>query len=210
MTHDYKRALLNWMQRSLLSSREADKGMRLVHVTPPIKTRWLGSVCEASWSPAEMPLTYATAPTVIDNTDRSDVPLLANSVANVTRFTPVARFSSAFRSCRVPLAGEIGAQIVSVYKRFAEGRGCQQLRESNALSAASHRARSSFAILRFKSSMGPQEPTSEGWWAEVLAGIRTRANPTDVTKAPLGAPIFLRPPIPPEQRLATHLQPPTL
>jgi hypothetical protein len=95
-----------------------DKGMRLVHVTPPIQTRSLGSVCEASWSPAEMPLTYATAPTVIDNTDRSDIPLLANSVANVRRFTPVARFSSAFRSRRVPLAGEIGAQIVSVYKRF--------------------------------------------------------------------------------------------
>ena len=88
-----------------------DKGLRLVHVTPPITIRSLGTVCEVKWAPAEMPLTYASAPTVIDNTGWSDFPLLAGSVANVKR-------SSAFRSRRVPLASEVGAQLIAVYKRF--------------------------------------------------------------------------------------------
>jgi hypothetical protein len=95
-----------------------DKGLRLVHVTPPITTRSLGTVCEVKWAPAEMPLTYASAPTVIDNTGWSDFPLLAGLVANVKRSTPVGRFSSAFRSRRVPLASEVGAQLIAVYKRF--------------------------------------------------------------------------------------------
>jgi hypothetical protein len=105
-------------------------------------------------------------------------------------------------------AREVAPNISAIWKWC--DRSSQQLRESNALSAATHRARSSFAVQRFKSSMGTQEPTSEAWWAEVLAGIRTLVNSTDVTKAPPGAPIFPRPPIPPEQRLATHLQLPTL
>jgi hypothetical protein len=37
-----------------------DDGLRLVHVTPPISVRSVGDICEAFWSPAEMPLTYAT------------------------------------------------------------------------------------------------------------------------------------------------------
>jgi hypothetical protein len=83
-----------------------------------ITIRSLGNVCEVKWAPAEMPLAYTTAPTVIDNTGCSDVPLLAGSVANVKRSTPVGRFSSAFRSRRVPLAGVVGAQLIAVYKRF--------------------------------------------------------------------------------------------
>lgn len=94
------------------------EGLRLVHVTPPITTTLLGAVCEVKWAPAKMPLTYATAPIVIDNMGRSDVPLLAAAVTNVRRSTPVARFSSAFRSRRLPLAGEVGAQVVAIYKRY--------------------------------------------------------------------------------------------
>lgn len=94
------------------------EGLRLVHVTPPIGTRSLGPLCEVKWTPAEMPLTYATAPTVIDNTGWSDIPLLACLVTNVRRSTPVGKFSSAFRSRRAPLAGEVGAELVAVYKRF--------------------------------------------------------------------------------------------
>jgi hypothetical protein len=35
-------------------------GIKLVHLTPPIRTLHHGSFGEAKWSPAEMPLTYAS------------------------------------------------------------------------------------------------------------------------------------------------------
>ena len=74
-----------------------DGGLRLVHVTPPISVRGLADICEAIWLPAEMPLTYATAPVVLDRQGRSDLPLLAEMAHGVSRSTPVARFASAFR-----------------------------------------------------------------------------------------------------------------
>jgi hypothetical protein len=120
----HRRNLLNPKRSGELNGTQfafvqgGDKGLRLVHVTPPITTRSLGTVCEVTWEPPEMPLTYATAPTVIDNTGWSDVLLLAGSVANVRRSTPVGRFSSAFRSRRVPLAGQVGVQLTAVYRRF--------------------------------------------------------------------------------------------
>ena len=63
------------------------QGFRLVHVTPPITTQRLGLVSEAKWVPAEMPLTYATAPTVIANHGHSDVPLLAAYANEIRRPT---------------------------------------------------------------------------------------------------------------------------
>jgi hypothetical protein len=70
-----------------------------------------------------MPLTYATAPTVIDNHGRSDVPLLAEMARDVSRSTPVSRFASAFRTRRMPLAGEVGAQVLSTYEVYRAGSG---------------------------------------------------------------------------------------
>jgi hypothetical protein len=96
-------------------------GFRLVHVTSPISLRRLADICEATWLPAEMPLTYATAPIVVDGQGRSDLPLLAEMARGVRRSTPVARFASAFRSRRLPLAGEICAQVLSTYRRFRDG-----------------------------------------------------------------------------------------
>ena len=103
-----------------------DWGWRLVHVTPPISVRALGDLCEAQWSPAEMPLAYRAAPLVVDNKGRSDVPGLAALTASVRRPSPVARFASAFRSRRLPLAGVDGAEVLSTYRRFREG-GAQLL-----------------------------------------------------------------------------------
>ena len=96
-----------------------DRGFRLVHVTPPISTNGMGPICEANWSPP-LPLTYATAPVVVDDECRSDIPLLAALTRNVRRPTPVSRFASAFRSRRLPLAGEVGAQVLAVYDRFGK------------------------------------------------------------------------------------------
>jgi hypothetical protein len=80
-----------------------------------------------------MPLTYATAPMVVDNQGRSGVPLLAQMANGVKRSTPVARFASAFRSCRRPLAGEVGAQVVSTYQQFRNGVGKIAVRYDEAM-----------------------------------------------------------------------------
>ena len=101
-----------------------DLGFRLVHVTPPISTRILGATCEVSWSPTEMPLAYAAAPLVVDNHGRSDIPELADMANGVRRSTPVARFASAFRTRRTPLAGLVGAAVASTYRDFRD-RGAQ-------------------------------------------------------------------------------------
>ncbi len=95
-------------------------GFRLVHVTPEIWMAPIGSKCEARWQPVQMPLSYRFAPLVIDNENRSDIASLAKEFANVARSTPVARFSSAFRSRRRPVAGEIGQEIIACYDRYRQ------------------------------------------------------------------------------------------
>jgi len=122
-------------QRNLMNPRRAselrgarfafvqggDDGYRLIHVTPPILVRHIADVCEAVWSPEEMPLTYATAPLVLDNLGHSNVPLLADLVTGVRRGTPVAKFASAFRTRREPLPESVGEHVVSVYSQFRKG-----------------------------------------------------------------------------------------
>src|SRR6266542_2541693 len=51
-------------------------GIKLVHVTPPVTTQHHRTFGEAKWSPAEMPLTYASAPTLVNNFGESDIPAL--------------------------------------------------------------------------------------------------------------------------------------
>jgi hypothetical protein len=95
-----------------------DDGYRLVHVTPLISVRHMANICEAVWSPEEMPLTYATAPLVIDNLGRSDIPLLAGLASGVRRSTALGKFASAFRSRREPLPVEVAAQVLSTFNQF--------------------------------------------------------------------------------------------
>lgn len=92
-------------------------GFRLVHVTPAIwiEPTWRG--VEARWRSGQMPLRYSSAPLVIDNNSATDIPLLAGASDGVDRSTAVARFASAFRSRRTPVAGEIGAAIVACYRK---------------------------------------------------------------------------------------------
>jgi hypothetical protein len=42
-------------------------GFKLIHLTPPVRILHHGSFGEASWSPAKMPLSYASAPTLVSN-----------------------------------------------------------------------------------------------------------------------------------------------
>src|SRR5436190_1393798 len=49
-------------------------GVKLVHVTPAVVMQHHGMFCEATWSPAAMPLKYAAAPTLVNSMGASDVP----------------------------------------------------------------------------------------------------------------------------------------
>jgi hypothetical protein len=77
----------------------------------------VGAGFEARWPSGRMPLAYCSAPLVIDNDGKSDINLLAMETRGIVRSTPVARFASAFRSRRMPVAGEVGAAIIACYKR---------------------------------------------------------------------------------------------
>lgn len=93
-------------------------GIKLVHLTPPISMLHHGSFGEVKWSPAEMPLTYAYAPTLVNNFGHSDFPNLLEMLIGVRRDSPVAQFASKFRSRREPLPRSVGKQVIAVYDRM--------------------------------------------------------------------------------------------
>jgi hypothetical protein len=110
----------------LAFAQNGPEGVKLVHLTPPIRILHHGSFGEAKWSPAKMPLSYRCAPTLVSNYEFSDFPLLNKMLVGVLRGSPVARFASKFRSRREPLPPSVGAQIISVYEesRKRGGRAC--------------------------------------------------------------------------------------
>jgi hypothetical protein len=91
-------------------------GIKLVHVTPPIRTLHHGSFGEAKWSPGEMPLSYDSAPMLVDNLGFSDIPKLLDIIGSVRRGSPVAQFASRFRSRREPLPPAVAEQVIAVYE----------------------------------------------------------------------------------------------
>lgn len=99
-------------------AQNGDLGVKLIHVTPPLRIVNHRIVGEARWSPAEMPLTYQAAPTLVNNYGSSDTPALLGLIAGVRRSSPIAQFSSKFRSCRSSLPPAVGKQLISVYDRF--------------------------------------------------------------------------------------------
>jgi hypothetical protein len=98
-------------------------GFKLVHLTPPVRILHHGSFGEVRWSPAKMPLSYASAPTLVNNLGFSHVPNLLNMICDVRRSSPVARFASKFRARRVPLPGLIGERMIAVYDRVRSDGG---------------------------------------------------------------------------------------
>jgi hypothetical protein len=97
-------------------------GVKLVHVTPQIKVGHHGHICEAKWHPKDMPLTYDSAPTVVNKEGYSDIRLLQDEVSDKNRRTWACKFASAFRSRREPLSKEISDQVIATYKRFRARR----------------------------------------------------------------------------------------
>ena len=92
-------------------------GFKLLFITPPLSLRQLDSILEANWYPMGMPFRYADAPLLIDNNEETDFPLLADSIVHINRSTPVAKFSSAFRSRATPISQEIAEELFTVYER---------------------------------------------------------------------------------------------
>ena len=105
-------------------------GIKLVHLTPPVRMWHHGSFGEARWLPAEMPLTYPSAPTLVDNFGYSDFPKLLNALSGVRRGSPVAQFASKFRSRREPLPSAISEQVISVYRRTRSDGGSGSVAKS--------------------------------------------------------------------------------
>jgi hypothetical protein len=93
-------------------------GVKLVHVTPKIEVCHHNDLCEARWRPAKMPLTYESAPIVVNNDGYSDFPLLRDVTNAVMRRTAVGKFASGFRSRRKPLPERVGEQLIAEYERF--------------------------------------------------------------------------------------------
>lgn len=97
------------------------RGVRLVHVTPPVGMLDHGTFGEAKWEPADMPLRYDGAPLLVNEFGASDVPVLIGMIEDVRRGTPVAQFASKFRSRCEPLPDRIGREVVEVYDHFRAG-----------------------------------------------------------------------------------------
>lgn len=91
-------------------------GIKLVYVTPPVSVQYHAGCVELNWSPADMPLTYESAPTLIDNMGYTDFPALLDEIGNVARTTPVGQFSSKFRSRRKPVAMALGDQMLVAFQ----------------------------------------------------------------------------------------------
>lgn len=97
-------------------------GFKLVYLTPPVSIAYHSTGCELLWSPAEMPLTYMTAPTIIDNSGRTDFPALLGMLEGVHRNTPVAQFASKFRSRREAVPKDFRNELVTGFTtRCAKG-----------------------------------------------------------------------------------------
>jgi hypothetical protein len=123
-TRCHKRNLMNPKRANELDGAQlafvqgGPAGIKLVHVTPQIKIRHHGHFCEAKWHPNDMPLTYDSAPTVVNKEGYSDIRLLRDEASGKNRRTWAGKFASAFRSRREPLPKAISDQVIATYKRF--------------------------------------------------------------------------------------------
>jgi hypothetical protein len=91
-------------------------GHRLVYLTPPVRVVRHKDRCELRWEPS-MPFRYADAPVLAGGDGTSDFPLLAKMLASVNRTTLPAKFSSCFRTRRMPLRDELSREMIRVFDR---------------------------------------------------------------------------------------------
>lgn len=99
----------------LAFAQGGESGMRLVYCSPPIRIVLHGEICEATWQPTAMPFRYLAAPLIIGNDGKTDFPLLKNFLKATNRNGWQARFSSRFRSRRMPLEAKLSDELTRVY-----------------------------------------------------------------------------------------------
>ncbi len=97
-------------------------GFRLVYLTPVVHVRNMGTRFEILWSPKSMPFKYRTAPVLVANDGRSDIPLLKDMVSKANRGTLEGAFSSCFRSRAMPLIAPIADQLIEAYETARSGK----------------------------------------------------------------------------------------
>jgi hypothetical protein len=122
LTKCHKKNLMNPrkyrdLEGARLAFAQGGKGeMRLVLLRPPVRVHCHKGGIEVTWQPAEMPLTFESAPILMRNQGRhSDFSLLEQSLRSVGRETPVAKFSVSFRSRRTPVDDDLARQVADIY-----------------------------------------------------------------------------------------------
>jgi hypothetical protein len=102
----------------LAFAQGGNEGMRLVHLTPPIRVIQHRDRLEATWSPSKMPFCYHHAPTLARKLGEGDFPKLEEELRSVRRSTEQAKFSSRFRSSGTPLGPSVAEEVISIYSAF--------------------------------------------------------------------------------------------
>ena len=99
------------------------EGIKLVHLTPPVSVVRHSIGFELKWAPAEMPLTYKSAPIIVDNGKHSDAKAILHEIKGVYRSTPVGKFASKFRARREPVDLELARELERAYKKCRRRKG---------------------------------------------------------------------------------------
>ena len=107
--------------------------IRLVLVTPPVEVKTHGSCIEATWNSSALPLTFKSAPLVVNNLGETDIPGFLDELEFVNRSTPVAKFASKFRSRRRPLDTELGLETIQTFNQFRSRISTRTVRYTDAL-----------------------------------------------------------------------------
>lgn len=91
--------------------------LRLVYLTPPVRTTFGQPGAMVEWEPHDMPFRFNDSPLLIDQVGYTNFPLLRQHVEGVKRSAWLGKLSSAFRSRTSPLAPQQAAEVIEVFER---------------------------------------------------------------------------------------------
>lgn len=86
-------------------------GTRLVYLSPPVKLVAHQNVVEARWQPS-LPFRYEDAPLLINMEGETNFPKLKEAIRNTKGSAWTSKFSSRYRSSRMPLAQSVASEII--------------------------------------------------------------------------------------------------
>ncbi len=99
----------------LAFAQGGSEGFKLIQLTPTVKPVKHGNRYELKWDKSDEFFKYQNAPLLINNAGRSDFPFLKKMFQKVNRPTPVAKFSSKFRTQREPLPNDVASKMIDKY-----------------------------------------------------------------------------------------------